>query len=535
MLLLAAATLVSEDLACVAAGLLVAQGAVGFLPAVIACLAGIVVGDIGLYGAGRLIGARALSLPPIRWVLSEARVAESAAWFERRGPLVILLTRFVPGTRLPTYFTSGLLRTGFLRFALYFLVAAALWTPLLVGVSSLVGRRVFDYFEVFRRNAPLGLAVTALVVWLVVKAIPVVASWRGRRLAIGFWRRWTRWEYWPWWLIYAPILGWIAWLGLRFRSPTLFTLANPGIDCGGFVGESKGDLLAQMPDEVLPTWERIEAGLTTEERSGRLHAFFGRDGVGLPIVLKPDAGERGRDVLVARRLEDAESYLVRHRGATLLQSYVSGSEFGVFYARRPGEPNGRVTSITAKILPAVTGDGASTIERLILCDERAVCQAPRFLADLGAAGRLEEVPAAGEEVRLGDLGTHWRGARFLDANHLLTGELETAIDRIARGVDGFFFGRFDLRVESDEALGAGHGIRVLELNGVTSEEAHMYDPRHGVLYAWRTLAAQWRSAFEIGAANRDRGLAPSGLRELVRSWRRYARTAREAAREAEVA
>ena len=523
LLLLAAATLVSEDLACIAAGLLVAQGAIAFIPAVVGCFVGIVAGDIGLYWAGRLIGARALRLPPISWVLSEARVAESAAWFERRGALVILLTRFVPGTRLPTYFSAGLLKTGFLRFTLFFLVAAAIWTPLLVGLASVVGTRVFEYFEVFQRNALLGVAATAAIVWTIVKLIPVVVTWRGRRLAIGFWRRWTHWEFWPWWLVYLPIFGWVLWLGARFRGATLFTLANPGIDCGGFAGESKGDLLAQMPVEALPRWVGIAESMAPQDRLRALQTFL-ETGVDLPIVLKPDSGERGFDVVIARTRQQAENYVAEHPGPTLIQEYVAGDEFGVFYVRRPGASAGCVTSIAAKILPRVTGDGESTLERLILTDDRAVCQAPHFLAAHEDA--LERVPAAGEEVLLGELGTHSRGAKFLDANHLRTPELDSVLDRIARGVDGFYFGRFDVRVPSEEHLRRGDELRVLELNGVTSEEAHMYDPRHGVFYAWRTLASQWRTAFEIGQVLRGRGLQPDNVRELWHSWRGYARSRR---------
>ena len=519
LLLLAAATLVSEDLACIAAGVLVAQGAIAFLPAVVGCLIGIVAGDIGLYWAGRLVGRRALDLPPISWVLSEARLAESAAWFERRGPLVILLTRFIPGTRLPTYFSAGLLKTGFLRFSLFFLVAATVWTPLLVGLASLVGRRVFGYFEAFRVNALLGLAVTAAIVWIVVKSIPVLATWRGRRLAVGFWRRWTQWEVWPWWLVYLPIFPWIVWLGIRFRGPTLFTLANPGIPCGGFVGESKGDILAQLPVDVLPAWARLPALPESGARRDALDAARTRLGLDPPFVLKPDVGERGLDVAVVRTLAEADGYVREHAGPTLLQDYVEGSEFGVFYVRHPEAARGRVTSIVAKLLPRVVGDGASSLERLILRDDRAVCQAARFLADHD--GSLERVPAAGEEVRLGELGTHWRGAVFLDANHLGSPDLDAAVDRIARGVEGFHFGRFDVRVPSEEHLRRGEGLRILELNGVTSEEAHMYDPKHGVGYAWRTLAAQWRTAFEIGAANRARGHRPATVRELWRQLRRH--------------
>ena len=517
MLLLAAATLVSEDLACIAAGLLAAQGALGLIPAIIGCFVGIVMGDIALYWSGRLIGSRALAVPPLCWILSEARVAKSAAWFERRGALVILLTRFVPGTRLPTYFSAGLLKTGFLRFSFYFLIAAAIWTPLLVVLASLVGQRVFGYFEVFQRNALLGVLATATIVWSLIKLTPVVLTWRGRRLAVGAWRRWTHWEFWPWWLFYLPILVRVLWLGIRYRSPTLFTLANPGIECGGFAGESKSDLLRQMPADVLPSWRLLDSPSDREARRGAMWDFLERARVEPPFVLKPDSGERGRDVLIARSLGEAESYLLDKPGPTLLQDYVEGSEFGVFYVRHPGEYAGRVTSIAAKILPRIVGDGRSTLEQLILSNERTVCQAPFFLA--AHEGSLESVPEAGEEVSLGDLGTHSRGAMFLDANHLRTPELDEALERIASGIDGFYFGRFDLRTPSGQHLLRGEGLRVLVLNGVTSEEAHMYDPRHGVFFAWRTLGAQWRTAFEIGDANRRRGMRPGSIRALIRTLR----------------
>ena len=527
MLLIAAATLVSEDLACIGAGLLVAQGALALGPAITAAFLGIVIGDIGLYWAGRLIGTRALSLPPFRWVLSEARVAESSAWFERQGALVILLTRFIPGTRLPTYFSAGMLRTNFLRFSFYFLIASALWTPLLVGFSSLVGRRAFDYFEVFQRNALLGAAVTAVVVWTVLKLAPVLASWRGRRLALGFWSRLTRWEFWPWWLVYVPVFGWVLWLGIRYRSPTLFTLSNPGLPGGGFVGESKGDLLSQMPADVLPAWTRLPSladpgAPSARQRQDHVRSWMDEERVSLPIVLKPDSGERGFRVEVARTRGEVATYLQEVSGTTLVQDYVPGVEYGVFYMRRPGTDTGHITSIAAKILPAVTGDGHSTLERLILENDRTVCQAPIFLARFD--GSLEQVPGDGEAFRLGDLGTHSRGALFLDANRLVTGALEREIDRIAQTVDGFYFGRFDVRAPSEEAFRAGQGIRILELNGVTSEEAHMYDPKHGILYAWKTLCGQWSRAFEIGDANRALGLDPTTAASLIRDLRRYSRS-----------
>jgi hypothetical protein len=79
-------------------------------------------------------------------------------------------------------------------------------------------------------------------------------------------------------------------------------------------------------------------------------------------------------------------------------------------------------------------------------------------------------------------------------------------------------------------LRAGRGLRVVELNGLTAEATHIYDPRHGLLYAYRVLFEQWRLAFEIAAANRARGARPASvaeLRALLRA-RRVARAGRNA-------
>ena len=97
----------------------------------------------------------------------------------------------------------------------------------------------------------------------------------------------------------------------------------------------------------------------------------------------------------------------------------------------------------------------------------------------------------------------------------MTPALEHAIDAIAARFAGFYFGRFDLRVPSREALRRGEGIAILELNGVTSEVTHIYDPAVSLIEAYRALCAQWRLAFEIGAENASRGARVWSVAELI--------------------
>ena len=521
--LIAFATLVSEDLTCIAAGLLVARGSLGFSEAVAACAVGIFFGDLMLYGLGRL-GRPWLGRAPLKWLVTPADVARSSRWFLRRGALVILISRFVPGMRLPTYVAAGLLRTRFWWFTVNLLVPVILWTPLLVGLGRWVGGRVFGSFGLFERYALPGFIALMLGVWLLLSLGRSLATYRGRRLWVGWWQRQRHWEFWPRWAFYPPVVAYILWLGLRYRQPALFTAANPGLPAaGGFHGESKAEILERLGKERVARFRLIPAagppagGRASAGKAEKLAAvrdFMDDLGLDYPVVLKPDQGHRGVGVEVIRDDAEVEAYFSGARRDVIVQEYVGGPELGVFYVRRPGEERGRIFSITEKPRPVVVGDGRSSVERLILADRRAVALARVYFRALGR--QLERVPAAGEPVRLVDVGSHSGGVICVDGARHGTPALEDAVERVARGCDGFYFGRLDLRAPSLDSFRAGRDFKVLELNGVTSEATHVYDRRYSVWHAWRVLCEQWRLAFEIGALNRDRGVRPAKPGELLR-------------------
>lgn len=517
MTLLAAATLVSEDLSCIGAGLMASQGRISFVAAAAACVLGIFVGDMLLFLAGRVFGRPAVRRAPLRWMIREEALERGRRWFERKGPAVIFLSRFTPGMRLPTYVAAGVLGKSPLWFAGWFLLASLAWTPLLVGLSMVAGATLLEAFSWVEDNALLvGLAVVLCLLAIIKLAVPM-ATHAGRRRLVGAWMRWTQWEFWPPWLFYPPLVVWIAWLALKHRSLSVVTATNPAIPASGILGESKWDILqglAPHAGDALPPAVRLPATESLAARRERLHAWMRAHDLELPVVLKPDQGQRGLDVTVVRTADAIDPLLAAARGDLIAQSFVPGEEFGVFWVRDPDTDAGRVISVTAKELPRVTGDGARTLAQLVLDDPRAVALWRSYLADRFDADEL--VPAAGESVPLTDLGTHCRGAVFLDACELITPELTAAIDALARPYEGFWFGRFDLRAPSASALKRGEGLRILELNGLTSEATHVYDARHSVLYAWRTLAAQWELAFRIARRNVAAGAPVTSVWEVVR-------------------
>lgn len=517
-ILIAAGTLISEDLTCVTAGLLAANGAISFFTGVAACFTGILFGDLSLYFAGRIFGREIIKYRPFRWMLNPESLEASAERFKHTGILAVFVSRFIPGSRIPVFVAAGVLRISFRRLLFFFVLACLIWTPLLVGLSMKIGDQLMGWLTAYSRAIWIIIPVLALIIWLAAELVLPLFNRRGRRLVRGKWQRLTQWEYWPLWIFYIPVVFYVLWLAVKHRSVTLFTAANPGMPAGGgVIGESKSEILSNLNAgqcDVVASFELIQPHVSQEEQMDRIRAFQEATGTLYPLVCKPDKGQRGRGVAVVRNEEQLNQYLQNHEEPFLVQEYVQGTEYGVFYVRHPGEENGRIISITEKFFPFVIGDGKHTLEELIL-NEAPLLAMARYYFQFNHA-RLFDVIPEGERVQLIDLGTHCRGAVFGDARKLINERLEQVFDKISASYEGFYFGRYDVRVSSKDDFAAGHGFKIIELNGVTSEVTHIYEHGYPLRQAYNDLFEQWRLAYEIGGQNiKLTGSAHLGLAGLV--------------------
>lgn len=517
-LLISLATLVSEDLAAIGAGVLAADGRISLTLAITASFFGIYVGDLLLFLAGRWFGTKALRRVPVRWFVNENSVNKAAVWFEKRGTMAILLSRFTPSFRLPTYFSAGMFGMSFLKFAVASGVAVAIWTPVLVVLAACLGAETIAPLFTESQSAIWKIILVLFAFYLSARFLIKLMKWKGRRLFVGKIKRIIKWEFWPVQIFYIPVVVYVFALAIKHRSLTVFTCANPAILAGGFVGESKNEIYEIMRRSADAMPFLLSHGLIRREKNGesQLKAarnFMTENGLNFPVALKPDKGERGKGVAIIRSENELKKHIERADSDLIVQEYFGGDEASVFYCRFPKQEKGNIFSITEKRFPAVVGDGKSNLEQLILNDSRAVCLAEKYLEK--NANRLSFIPAAGEEVRITDIGTHSRGAIFLEGDWLKSEALEQKINEICRGFEGFFFGRFDIRAASFAELRKGEGFRIIELNGVTSESTNIYDPQYSLFNAYGILFRQWRIAFEIGSANRELGAEPTSVSELL--------------------
>jgi hypothetical protein len=375
-----------------------------------------------------------------------------------------------------------------------------------------------------------------LLLALVMRVLPFVWTRRGRRGLRADVARLLHHEWWPTWAMYAPLAPLFVWLGLKHRHPLAFTACNPGIgNGGGLAGESKSQivrgLLAGGDDRVL-YGEPVEPGPSPDARAEALLRRLDDEPRlgGLPVVLKPDAGEQGRGIRLCKEPSDVRGFFEAHAGPALVQRFHPGpAEFGVFYVRLPragSDLPGRVFSVTRKQFPVIEGDGRRTLEDLIHRHPRFRVQAETFVQRFDS--RLGEVLPAGQRLVLSWAGNHRQGCSFHNAPELITPSLERAMSEIVVGFrgdngHGLDYGRFDVRVPSAEHLARGEGLAVVEVNGVTSESTTIYDPDRSPLFAWGVLARQWTLAYELGATRMAGGHRPLSVAQALALSRSHLR------------
>ena len=153
------------------AGALVAGGGMGYVEAIVAATAGSLIGALILYAVGRY-GGRPLIYRYSRVIwISEAELDRADAWFDRRGPWIVLFGRLIPGVRSIVSIPAGASEMPMGTFIALTTIGSAVWNAALIGAGWALGDRwdeaaaVVDRFQAVVYVA-IALSLVALTVWL---------------------------------------------------------------------------------------------------------------------------------------------------------------------------------------------------------------------------------------------------------------------------------------------------------------------------------------------------------------------------------
>lgn len=157
-------TFVTEDGATAGGALLAAHGVVDPILAFLAVNLGIVIGDAGLYALGHLAARGGWA----KRLLERRHVFLAKNFLEERKLSIWFSSRFIPGTRLPTYTASGFFALPFMAFLLTLITAALVWTGLIFTLVLTLGAMVMDELGPWRWA---GAAVIVLAVFVIPRLI----------------------------------------------------------------------------------------------------------------------------------------------------------------------------------------------------------------------------------------------------------------------------------------------------------------------------------------------------------------------------
>ncbi|MBY0451953.1 MAG: VTT domain-containing protein, partial [Bdellovibrionaceae bacterium] len=176
-------TFAIEDATLLAAIALVATHQISFFSAFMACFLGIAIGDFVLYFFGLL----ASKVPAVSNGKFFRRLHEkfNASGEKKFLTYAVIASRFIPGTRLPTYTIAGFLRFSFGQFIIINIVTVFVWVYMAFTVGAFIGRIFAEHWF-----------LTIVWVFLVMSLfrylyINLETAWK-RKIFRHKWRKWLQ-------------------------------------------------------------------------------------------------------------------------------------------------------------------------------------------------------------------------------------------------------------------------------------------------------------------------------------------------------
>ncbi len=152
-----------SDVVVVFGSTLIAKTTVGFIPILLITSVGSSAGFIVMYFVGKYLGEKLLRNGKLKFIKQES-LEKADVWFNKYGYKLILINRFVPGTRAVISFFSGVHRLKPLPTFFYAAISSFIWNALLIWLGVLLGQNVslVDYY--LNTYSNIILVITAIVV-----------------------------------------------------------------------------------------------------------------------------------------------------------------------------------------------------------------------------------------------------------------------------------------------------------------------------------------------------------------------------------
>lgn len=323
-------------------------------------------------------------------------------------------------------------------------------------------------------------------------------------------KRIYRYEFWPFWVFYIPAYCYYFYLAIKARRWVYFSTLNSCMNFGGAFLSSKVSYLKHIPEHWAPKTLYVTADQEITKTQGTLNA----KGITFPIIVKPDMGERGKNVALLATAKELERYLKKIQQPVLIQEYISYPiELGIlFYWDTNNKPC--ISSIGVKKFCEIEGNGKDTLKKLVSKNHR-IAKRKDFLEEKFKEQWLQIVPEK-EKILIEPIGNHNLGTAFYNGWEYYSEEMLEWVATCVKNIPGFDYGRLDLKIENWNAFINKNGIKILEINGVNSEPIHIYDPVYSLWKAYKDIFHHMNIIYKLSKHKADKNTPPISLFDFLR-------------------
>ena len=146
-------------------GSLAGIGRIDFLGALGAATAGSTLGFVTMFGIGHWFGVKILESGKLSFIPRES-VDKVEGWFRKYGNWIIVVNRFLTGTRAVVSFFAGMSHMRLLQTTVLCFISALVWNTILVSSGNYLGHnweKIGAYLTTYSQTVTAVVIITILV------------------------------------------------------------------------------------------------------------------------------------------------------------------------------------------------------------------------------------------------------------------------------------------------------------------------------------------------------------------------------------
>ncbi len=152
-----------SDLVVLISGSLIVTHSIHFIPTLILTSLGSVIGFMVLFFIGSQLDKKVVRAGKIKFISTEG-LDKVEHWFMKYGYLIILINRFLPGTRSVISLFGGLSELDAKKTAVLASISALAWNAIIIYLGILFGRNIAAVDKYLSTYSNIVLGITALII-----------------------------------------------------------------------------------------------------------------------------------------------------------------------------------------------------------------------------------------------------------------------------------------------------------------------------------------------------------------------------------